>query len=149
MHIRRATPDDAQGISNVLMRLYADTKPTSPDHAHDFYITHPDGIQCTVAEENGMILGFQALKLATKGNIYSVTPGWGVIGTHISPDAARKGVGAALFAETKKAAKNAGLQKVDATIGKTNTGGLAYYEAMGFRTYRTTDSAICKCYEVD
>jgi hypothetical protein len=33
---------------------------------------------------------------------------------------------------------------IDATIGKSNTGGLAYYEAMGFRTHRETKTAICK-----
>ena len=40
------------------------------------------------------------------------------------------------------------MRKIDATIAGTNAEGLAYYDAMGFRTYGTPDGAICKCYEV-
>ncbi len=58
-----------------------------------------------------------------KGNPYEVEPGWGVIGTHVSPPAARRGVGTALFAASRR-------------------------EAMGFRTYRTSARATGKRYEV-
>jgi hypothetical protein len=47
------------------------------------------------------------------------------------------------------AARTASINKIDATIGKTNSDGLAYYEAMEFRTYRTMDAKVCKCFELE
>jgi len=93
---------------------------------------------------DGTILGFQVLLLATVGNIYNVTVGWGIIGTHISPSAARLGIGKALFAETQENARAFGFNQIDASIGKENSAGLTYYEAMGFTTYRTLDEMVSK-----
>ena len=61
---------------------------------------------------------------------------------HIHPDAGRGGLGRKLFAESLAAAKAAGLQHIDATIGADNEAGLAYYAAMGFVPYRDGDGAI-------
>ena len=68
--------------------------------------------------------------------------GWGIIGTHISPRAHRKGVGTALFAATKVAAEAAGLLSIDAYIGRDNPGALRYYEALGFRMYREKEDVV-------
>ncbi len=148
MHIRPATADDAIGMSVVLRSLTAAglrTRPDSPEFALQNYIAPADGILCSVAEsEAGAILGLQSLKRASPGNPYRVTSGWGIIGTHISPDAARQGIGKALFVATLDAARDAGLTDIDATIGADNVQGLAYYEAMGFRNYRRMEGAVCK-----
>lgn len=148
MIIRTATPDDALAMSTVLTDIIAVTqrnRPSDPEFVLSNYITNPHDIRCSVAvDENGDVLGFQALILATEGNQYGVAIGWGVIGTHISPRAARRGVGSTLFKVTKEAAMEAGLQNIDATIGEHNDGGLAYYESIGFRTYRTGQGTICK-----
>lgn len=143
-----ATPDHASGISDVLRRLTAAgqrSRPDDPGFVLDYYIQHPNRISCTVAcDPDGAVLGFQSLKLATPGNPYDVAPGWGVIGTNISPAAAHQGIGKALFRVTRAAAEDAGLPDIDATIGADNVAGLAYYAAMGFRTYRHIDGAVCK-----
>ena len=152
MKVRPATKDDVAEMSRFLRQLAALGKRTSrsdPDYVLAHYIEDPDRVHCVVAEDaDGRILGFQSLRIATEGNAYGVTVGWGVIGTHVRPDAARRGVGQTLFAATREAARKAELKKIDATIAVTNTEGLAYYEAMGFRTYRTPDGAVCKCYDV-
>ncbi|WP_227284552.1 GNAT family N-acetyltransferase [Boseongicola sp. H5] len=152
MRIRPAETGDAGGISDVLEQLVAaGLRSNASDKAFvlSHYIADPHRIACTVAEDgSGRILGLQSLKRATEDNPYGVEPGWGIIGTHVSPQAARRGIGSRLFAASREAAIAAGLRKIDATIGADNSLGLAYYEAMGFRTYRRTDSAICKCYEL-
>lgn len=149
MIIKTATPDDALAMSTVLTDIIAVThrnRPSDPDFVLSNYITNPHGIRCSVAvDENGDVLGFQALMLATEGNQYGVATGWGVIGTR----AARRGVGSALFKVTRAAAAEAGLQNIDATIGEHNDGGLAYYESIGFRTYRTGQGTICKCFRLE
>ncbi|MDE9451124.1 GNAT family N-acetyltransferase [Aliiroseovarius sp. Z3] len=152
MKTRQATTEDAAEISAFLKELVDRGKrkrPWEETFVRDCYVNNPDGIQCSVAvDDDGTILGMQALSRAVQGNIYDVTPGWGIIGTHVKPSAARRGVGKALFAATLTAAQNAGIKNIDATIGSTNAEGLAYYEAMGFRTYRSADGAICKMLEV-
>ena len=148
MKIRDAGLGDVPQMSAFLKELTALGKRTSPDdesHVRTYYIEDPNKIRCSVAEDDdGTILGFQSLKHADEDNIWGVTPGWGIIGTHIAPRAARRGVGRALFAVTRAAAEAAGLRDIDATIAATNAEGLGYYEAMGFETYRTPEGSICK-----
>ena len=150
--IRDATPDDIPAIGAVLRRLTAAGKRTRPDgddHVRDHYIEDAARILCAVAVDgDGTVLGFQSLRRAAAGNPWGVTPGWGMVGTHIDPGAARRGVGRALFAATREAAVEAGLRDVDASIGAENAEGLAYYEAMGFRDYRTSEGRICKRWRV-
>lgn len=152
MKVRQAVMDDALEISLFLEQLAALGKrslPSDQNFVRTNYIEHPENIQCAVAEgEDGTLLGLQILKRASKDNVYGVDVGWGIIGTHVKPDAARQGVGRALFAATHKAAIAAGLTKIDATISATNSDGISYYDAVGFQTYRTPEGKVCKCYEV-
>ncbi len=152
MKVRQAVMGDASEISLFLEQLASLGKrsiPSDPDFVRTHYIEHTDNIQCAVAEdEDGTILGLQILKIASEGNTYGVDVGWGIIGTHVKPDAARRGVGKTLFVATRKVAIDAGLKRIDATIAATNSDGISYYAALGFRTYRTPDGKICKYFEV-
>ncbi|GAU85883.1 GNAT family N-acetyltransferase [Bosea sp. BIWAKO-01] len=153
MKIRPALSADAQGMSQALDEIFAAGLRKSagdPDWVLAHYIVQEHRIACSVAEnEQGRILGFQSLRHAVKGNPYGVSEGWGIIGTHVSPHAARQGVGSALFQATMQAARTFGLRNIDATIGEANGMGLAYYEAMGFRTYRSQEGLISKLYRID
>lgn len=151
MQIRDAIVDDVKQISAFLKELTASGKRTSPDDetfVRAYYIEDSLKLRCSVALDNGVILGFQSLKLAEPDNKWGVEPGWGIIGTHIRPSASRRGVGRALFEVSCMAAENAGIDNIDASIAATNPEALAYYEAMGFRTYRTPDGLICKRFAV-
>ncbi|MEM7730765.1 MAG: GNAT family N-acetyltransferase [Pseudomonadota bacterium] len=151
MKIRDASLDDVPQMSGFLRELTASGKRTSPDDetfVRANYIEDPDRVRCSVAERDGEVLGFQSLKRAQVGNPWGVEPGWGIVGTHIRPSAARQGVGRTLFAATQVAAHNAGLRHIDATIAADNPEALAYYEAMGFRTYRTPEGRISKRFDV-
>lgn len=147
--IRPATRADAEGISRVLQELVAAGKRTRPSDrafARSQYVEPPNKVQCFVAaNRDGEILGLQALSIAVEGNEYGAPSGWGLIGTHVSPRAARRGLGARLFSLTLDAAREAGLPAIEAYIGATNHEGQAYYEAMGFRTYRRPEGVVCKC----
>lgn len=152
MEIRPVKIDDADDMSKVLKEIIDATgrkRQYDRDHVIELYIADPNRIECYVAVVDGEVLGFQSLKHATEGNSYGVAVGWGIIGTHVSPRAARKGLGSALFAATRQAAKGARITDIDASIGDDNDMGLAYYEAMGFRTYRTSPGRICKQYKVE
>ena len=151
MIIRDVTLGDVDQISAFLKELTALGKRTRPDDTafvRDYYVQGPDNICCTVADDDGEVLGFQSLLNAKVGNQWGVARGGGIIGTHIRPSAARRGVGRALFETTHSAARAAGLPSIDATISATNPEGLGYYEAMGFQTYRTPEGAVCKRFDV-
>ena len=152
MRVRQAVMSDASEIGVFLGQLASLGKrvsPSDPNFVRTHYIEHSDNIQCVVAEDvDGTILGLQVLKVATEGNPYGVTVGWGIIGTHVKPDAARRGVGKTLFVATRKAAVDAGIKKIDATIAATNSAGLSYYNAVGFHTYKTPEGKVCKCFEI-
>ena len=152
MKVRSAQMEDSAGMSIILreiLKAWESDRPCSVEHVRAFYIDHPDRIECSVAEsEKGEILGFQSLKLATDRNGWGVSPGWGIIGTYVKLGLGRQGIGKALFAATREAARKANLPSIDATIGENNDLGLAYYDALGFRTYRRQPGMICKNYMV-
>lgn len=147
---RRAQEGDAASIASVLQDIFEAGKrkaPVTAEFVLGHYVTHPDSVRCTVAvDQSGQIVGFQSLRYAAKDNPYDVAVGWGIIGTHIRPSAARRGIGRGLFAQTLNAARDFGLTSIDATIGADNQDGLAYYDAMGFRTYRQFDGGVSKAY---
>ncbi|MES0884707.1 GNAT family N-acetyltransferase [Roseibium sp. SCP14] len=152
MIVRKATRVDADAMSAVLVEIFEEwgsDRQSDPEFVTAYYIEHLDNVRCSViSDDEGNVFGFQALKMATDGNMFDLPVGWGIIGTYVSLSSSRKGAGSALFASSLEAARQAGLQNIDATIGKTNTIGQAYYEAMGFRTYRELPSVVGKCFKV-
>lgn len=151
--LRDVRESDGDGLTDVLSEIFKAGKRQTAggkDFVRERYIQDPQRIRCTVAVNlDGRILGFQFLKEAEKNNLYGTPVGWGVIGTHIRPSAARMGIGRKLFACSLEAARTHGLPAIDATIGAGNTEGLAYYEAMGFWTYRTQDGSVSKVYRIN
>lgn len=143
--IRPAVPGDAEDMADVQNAIYRAglrSAPVDVDLVRERYLDEDHRVACTVAERDGRVVGFQSLKRAWPGNPYDVPEGWGIIGTHIHPDAGRSGIGRRLFAESLAAAQAAGLAHVDATIGADNAPALAYYAAMGFVPYREGDGTI-------
>lgn len=87
----------------------------------------PQLVSCFVAEDQCGLAGFQYLmheKPCSAG-----------IATFARLSPKRRGVGTALFAETLRAANDAGLLYIDAKIRADNVGGLAYYGRMGFQDH--------------
>lgn len=137
--IRPARPTDAEDmaeVQNAIFRAGLRASPVDAVLVGERYLDEEYRVACTVAELEGRIVGFQSLKRAWPGNPYGVTEGWGIIGTHIHPDAGRSGLGRRLFATSLAAARIAGLRHIDASIGADNLPALAYYSAMGFTPYR-------------
>jgi ribosomal protein S18 acetylase RimI-like enzyme len=148
VEIREARVSEAEAMSDVLQDLVAAgkrTKAADRTFALSHYIEHPQRLHCFAAfDDRGKMLGFQSLKLAHSGNAYGTPRGWGIIGTHVRPSAARTGIGSRLFAATLAGAREARLPAIEAYIGETNSAALDYYEALGFRTNRRSDGIICK-----
>ncbi|MEM1237280.1 MAG: GNAT family N-acetyltransferase [Pseudomonadota bacterium] len=147
--LREAWVDDVADIATMLADLRdagLRTRPCDPEFVRSHYVSNPGGIRCTLAFAGDQLCGLQALTRAQAGNPYGAPVGWGIIGTHVSPSAGRKGIGRALFTDTARAARDAGLEGVEAFIGADNAMGLGYYGAMGFETVREVDGAVVKAW---
>jgi GNAT superfamily N-acetyltransferase len=151
MEIREATPADVAAMSDALAEIFAAGKRANPggvDFVRTRYIEDTHRLRCSVAVDAGRLLGFQSLKTAHSGNEYDTPAGWGIIGTHIRPSAARMGVGKSLFARSLEGARAASMPAIEAYIAAGNEAALAYYEAMGFGTWREPPGIICKKLEL-
>lgn len=129
-------------VQNAIYRAGLRSGPVDVALVRERYLDVEHTVACTVADRGGTVVGFQSLKRAWPGNPYDVPAGWGIIGTHIHPDAGRSGIGRQIFAISLAAATAAGLKHIDASIGADNAPALAYYAAMGFTPYREGNGVI-------
>ncbi|WP_225026913.1 GNAT family N-acetyltransferase [Xinfangfangia pollutisoli] len=136
MILRPARPEDAPAMAallNQIIRIGGTTahqreKPAA--QVRGDYIDGPGTLCCHVAEDQGDLIGFQAL-----GRNAALPEDWGDIGTFVRPGLQARGTGAALFQATLAAARAAGLRAINATIRADNVPGLAYYARLGFVDY--------------
>ncbi|MGZ9809166.1 N-acetyltransferase family protein [Pseudoroseicyclus sp. H15] len=138
--IRPARPADAAGMAAVINPIIARGGTTAHQAPFDearmlrHYLEPSLGISCSVAEEDGTIRGFQSLVWPdSEGDPFP--EGWAIIASFVAEGQAGKGIGRKLFEATLAAARAADVQTIDATIRADNSGGLAYYSALGFEDY--------------
>ena len=109
------------------------------------YIAPARLISCQVAITNGRLSGFQFL-----GHHPDLPDAWGSIASFVALDKSGLGIGQKLFSATRFAAKDAGVQTIDATIRADNVPGLRYYSGLGFTDYdRLIDVALSAGTPVD
>jgi len=134
---RREDAGDLRGILNGIVAAGGTTAHQTPfttERVLSQYIVRDRGLVCTVVEVDGKCAGFQSLAWPDEDG-QAFPDGWAIIATFVSPAAAGRGAGRALFAATTDAARAAGVRVIDATIRADNSGGLAFYERMGFVDY--------------
>ena len=141
MIIRNGRADDAiamVGILNDIISLGGSTahqRLFDVPRMREHYLTPPTLISCQIAEDAGTVVGFQSLSWPDPA--YDAMPtGWVVIATLVASHAAGKGVGQGLFEATQRAAHDAGVLAIDATIRADNVIGLRYYSGLNFVDYR-------------
>ena len=143
LSIRPARPEDAQAMCDLLNPIIAEGATTAhrtafdPDRMIAHYIAPTRGASCVTAWEGACLMGFQALEWPDPDwtDWGSVPADWGLIATFVAAGAQGRGIGQALFAATREAARDAGMVAIDATIRADNVPGLAYYGKLGFADY--------------
>jgi L-amino acid N-acyltransferase YncA len=136
MIVRNAELADAPDMAvllNEIIRIGGTTAyedAVSAEDLRDWYLTGPAAICAHVAEEAGVLLGFQVL-----GRNPDLPADWGDIGTFVKAGLQRGGIGAALFVATAAAARARGVTTINATIRADNAPGLGYYSRRGFQNY--------------
>lgn len=92
-----------------------------------------------VAERDGIICGMVCVEYATKPESpYNLERHFcHIVEIAVDETFRRQGVGAELFAFVKQDAKERGLSKIDLDVWEFNESAKEFYEAIGFRPYRT------------
>ncbi len=141
MEIRPVTQADAHELATLLNEIIARggttalEDPFEPIDLAAAMLNGPDVICCFVASDrsNGKLNGFQTL-----GRSNTLPSNIGDIGTFARVGLTQKGVGSALFNVVRAEARKRGLTAINATIRADNTGGLAFYQRMGFVDHEVT-----------
>lgn len=137
--IRKATPEDAAGVFEVLSPIvrtgmYSAIDPDlTVEQERDFIQSiHPRGWMIVAEDaESRRILGFHTLEpFAAYSKVFDHVA---IVGTYVELNQHRRGVGRALCAESFERAREAGFEKVFTYVRADNPRGLAFYEEMGFR----------------
>ncbi len=144
LDVRPVRPEDAEELADLLNQIIARggttalEEPFTPDALAEAYLTGPDVICCFVAVDrgSGRLEGFQTL-----GAYPGLPEDVGDIGTFARIGSAQRGVGSLLFAATRAEARRRGLNAINATIRADNTGGLAFYDRMGFAAHGVRGNA--------
>ena len=124
--------EEARALLNEIIAIGGTTAWETPLDAAAFGAVYssanPDLVAIHVAlDAEGAVAGFQWL--ARKATL---PPDCADIATFARQNPVTKGVGTALFAATKAAARAAGFARINAQIRADNRPGLGYYAKMGF-----------------
>ena len=136
MIIREATHDDRSQMADILNPIIvaggttAYQDPLEPAYFNRFLDDPDPKVFLHVAQTE---MGLQGLQWMSP--LDPQHPHIGSIATFARPDTVQKGVGTALFAKTRQTSVDVGYTTLYAIIRADNTGGLAYYEKMGFRDH--------------
>ena len=135
--VRRATPDDADGITAVLdavtrERVYsAIERPWTAAEQGRYLASLSDREAFHVAiSETGDVVGYQSLDLYSP--ILPSMAHVGALGTFLLPAWRRNGVGQALFDTTRQFAALAGYRKFVIQVRASNLAAQAFYTQLGF-----------------
>lgn len=137
--LRPATVEDAAEMAALLNEIITIGGTTAYEEFFDrqsmiaAYVAAPNLICCTVAEEAGLLLGFQGLFHPIPDD--PMPAGWAFIATFARSRRQGGGVGRALFGETLRYAHAARVKTIDATIRADNDSGMGFYARLGFRDY--------------
>ncbi len=147
VRVRVAVAADAGPLADILndiIRAGGTTAYETPFNAATFteaFLLGPDFISCLVAEDpvTRAPIGFQSLERHSE-----LPQGWADIGTFARMQPKVPGVGTALFAATRVMARDLGIVAINAIIRADNQRGLAFYDKLGFQTYRTLPAVPLK-----
>ncbi|MFX1402701.1 MAG: GNAT family N-acetyltransferase, partial [Promethearchaeota archaeon] len=134
--IRKATPDDAEHLSNIWKIICAEKKYTAVDkpftveEERNYIISLSEREVIFVAELDGKIVGFQTLDLWSKAltSTYHV----GTIGTFILPEYRGKNLAYTLTNRTFEFARTNFYEKIVIYIRKGNKRAIKFYQNLGF-----------------
>ncbi len=150
--IREAVPGDAGAMALVLNEIIAIggttayRQPFNVAAIQTIFIAPQRAISCMVALDATRLVGFQSLEWCDPDwpGEDPLPADWTVISTYVDPHRRKSGVGRALFEQTTKAARQAGVRFIAANIRRENQLGQAYYQGVGFSDFHADTELVVK-----
>jgi L-amino acid N-acyltransferase YncA len=145
LSVRSATPDDAQGIIDILNPIIEDGRftvldtPFTVEAERAFIQNFPKRGIFHVAERpsDGKIVGFQSLEpFAEYTHAFDHVA---IVGTYVDLTQRRQGIASRLFAATFKAAIKKGYEKIFTYVRGDNPGALKTYLSQSFQVVGTAE----------
>lgn len=145
MLIRFATPDDAQGIIDILNPIIEDGRftvldiPFTVEEERTFIQNFPQRGFIHVGERpsDRKIIGFQSLEpFAAFTHAFDHVA---TVGTYVDLAQRRQGIASRLFAATFEAARDMGYRKIITYVRGDNPGALKTYLSHGFKVVGTAE----------
>ncbi|MCP4487172.1 MAG: GNAT family N-acetyltransferase [Gammaproteobacteria bacterium] len=136
LDIRKADRNDSKELCSILNEIIEIGGTTgfenklSESEFESYFLNGENYICCFLAENNGLVLGFQSLSLHP-----NLSDGWADIATFARVSPKFRGVGTTLFESTLNFARHQNIDAINATIRADNKSGLSYYSKMGFKDY--------------
>ena len=136
-HVRRASPDDADGIATVLDTVARERVHSAIERAwtadeqrrYLASLSPREAFHVAIAE-TGEVVGYQSLDLYS--TILPSMAHVAALGTFLLPAWRRHGVGQALFDATRQFASLAGYRKFVIQVRASNLSAQAFYTQLGF-----------------
>lgn len=144
MIVRRAIREDIPQMVTILNEIIAIggttayQDPVDAPYFEKLVLSKDPQVFIHIAATGSLVEGFQWIAPNAESTDLAT------IATFARPGTTQRGIGTALFAATKAAAKEAGFIEIDATIRADNTGGLAYYTKMGFAEHSVSKAVPLK-----
>jgi ribosomal protein S18 acetylase RimI-like enzyme len=136
-HVRRASPDDAPGMTRVLQAVAAERvhsaidQPWSADQQRSYLLSLSNREATHVATApSGDVVGYQSLDLYSP--FLSSMAHVAQLGTFLLPAWRGHGIGRALFQETTRFARASGYRKFVILVRASNADAQAFYRRLGF-----------------
>jgi len=146
MHIRPATLADLPAITELInhyilnTQITFDLEPYTPAAREPWFHDHCDGkrYHVTVAEDEGIVLGYAATGAFRKKGAYDTTV---EVSVACAPGAVGRGVGTRLYAGLFKSIADEDIHRLIAVIVPPNPASMALHERFGFRPAGTLTEA--------
>jgi L-amino acid N-acyltransferase YncA len=135
--IRLATAADAEAVCRIYNQGIEDrvatleTELRGPDERRQWLATRSPRHPVIVAETNGQIVGWGSLNVYNAREAYRFVADFSI---YVERAFRGKGVGRVLLEKLIELARQHGFHKMVLSAFPTNTGGMALYEKLGFRT---------------
>lgn len=137
INIRKATPEDAEGVCAILNPIIREGKQTvldreyTPEEEAQFITNFSKRGIFLVAETDGKILGFQTME--PYAGYTKAFDHVGIAGTYVLEGCRGLGIGKQLFAKLCEMAPALGYEKIFTYILANNKQSIGYYTNLGFR----------------
>jgi RimJ/RimL family protein N-acetyltransferase len=136
-HVLRATAEHADGIASVLHTIVAERIHSAIDRAWDAdeqrsylrSLSSREAVHVAIGG-SGDVIGYQSLDRYS--TLLESMAHVGQLGTFVLPAWRGRGVGQALFAETRRFAASAGYRKLAIQVRASNPAAQSFYKRLGF-----------------